>query len=693
MTPPGAGPDASAASAPAEASATGGAPRAGSEAGAVPWWPLLLILLAGAVVRFVSLWLLATRLPFLDAPIGDAGAWLEAARDLRGAGSPTDPWFDPPGPALWLGLFLGLDRPGVGVAIAQVFLGSLLALLSALLAARLFGRREALFAALLVTLSSSLAFFEVQLLEGIPAALLALLGALFFSIGDGVGPAPETRRDRIEERRRIADGWRPRRPAGSTLAAMAASGAALGLLTLFQPGFLLAGPAVAVVLLVRALERRRHTALPAVFALAWLVALLPLAGHNLRHGTPIPWPTGAGVRLYLANRPDGGPLPAPRPPEFSGSRRALAAEADSFVVAATGRALASGPAFGWWTAAALRDVAVDLPRWLRLEGRKLALFLTRTDEEPGASMALEVTRVPHRRVLAVPPHFLLVLGGLGLLLAVGWAGQPRGSRGSLLVPGVLVMAALASALLEWPVARIRVVVLPLLAITAAHALVRADGLWRGGTRRPVVIGGALLGLGLVLGWSSPAGPWRRPAHEASLLVASAAVLDVRGDSLAADRWLAEAVDVDPGHVDARLARSRRALERRDLAAAVRELELAREAAPGDLTVRNNLGILYIQAQRFEEADLELRTAISLDPRPAGPWYYRGHVARAARDLESAIIYYREALKRDPRYGNAWARLVAALIEVGRLSEAREEADRATRAAVALPPEIRTRLGE
>ena len=73
-------------------------------------------------------------------------------------------------------------------------------------------------------------------------------------------------------------------------------------------------------------------------------------------------------------------------------------------------------------------------------------------------------------------------------------------------------------------------------------------------------------------------------------------------------------------------------------------------------------------------------ATHLDPDSPGPWYWRGQVARFAADTTAAIGHYREAIKRNPRYGLAWARLIDTLLKSGRPLEARNEADRANQTA-------------
>lgn len=649
----------------------------------VMWRRVGLVVLLSTLVRAFCLWLVNQRLPFLSDPVGDAGFWMAVARQPL---SP-DAFFHPPAAFLWLKLV----PTGALAAVALLFLNSATMLLAAAVAYRLFGSREAFRATVLLSLAAAIPFFDTQLLEASPAAFLATAIVLLIALADRTSANPMTKDGARRLELEIADGRRPTPPPQSDRMAMAVAGLLTGLLVAFIPGFLLAGVALVVWLLASVLQQRRHGSLVAGYAMGLFIGLAPVLWHNTRAGVPIAWPTGAGVRLYQANHPEGDGLPGPIAADFSGSRALQAAESDSFEIAALGRILEDGPALGYWTATATGRAFGDFGGWLSLEGRKLALFVTRIDEEPGASSALELQRVPHRLLMPIPTNVLLIVGVLGLALAAGSRRWSRRARGSLAAVIVLLVAVVASALVEWPLGRLRFAVLPLLSIFAAHAMVRADESWQAGRRRSVVVTLLIILSFIAVTWRSPAGAWRRPHHEASLLVASGVSREARGDTTGAEALWADALTLDPAHLEARMRRSERAMQKRDLAQAIIELEAARNGAKDEFALRNNLGILYVQAQRFTEAEFELEAATHLDSDAPGPWYWRGQVARLAADTTAAISHYREAIKRNPRYTLAWARLIDTLLRFGRADEARTEADRATEAAVALPAELVRRL--
>jgi tetratricopeptide (TPR) repeat protein len=649
------------------------------------WRRVGIVVLAGLVARAICLWMVGQRLPFLTDPVGDAGYWLAVARGTTPGGPPADP----PGFITWLRLAFA---SGPVAAVLNLLLNTGTILLAAAVADRWFGPREAIRTAVLLSVAAAVTFFDTQVLEAAPAALLVTGAVLLALRGDRTTPQAMTRADDRHAEQAIADGVRPEAPARGDRVRMGLAGLSSGILAAFMPGFLFAGIAVSAWLLKTTLDHRRHRSL----ATAWLVGLALGVVVTIDPGVfrrvPVPWPAGAGVRFYLANNPAGTGLPGPIPPEFSGARALQASESDSFEVAALGMVLDDGPALGFWTASTVSRVFAQMGGWLRLQGRKALLLVTRIDEEPGASQALEMARVPLRLAMPLPTNVLLFAGLIGLILAAGGASWRRGARATLGVASAFLLTAVASAFVEWPLGRLRFTVLPLLAAFAAHAMVRADDAWRSGHRRAVAAITTVLVVATAATWVSRAGPWRRPHHEASLLVTAGVSREARGDTTAAEALWSAALTLVPTHLEARLRRSERAMIEHDLARAITELEAARRGTQGDFALHNNLGILYVQAQRFTDAEPELAAATRLSPESPGPWYWRGQVARFSGDTTAAVTYYREAIKRNPRYALARARLVDTLFHWGKKDEARKEVEAATEAAVALPPELLRLLG-
>ena len=101
--------------------------------------------------------------------------------------------------------------------------------------------------------------------------------------------------------------------------------------------------------------------------------------------------------------------------------------------------------------------------------------------------------------------------------------------------------------------------------------------------------------------------FKHPRHVPTL-VANAAVAYEQGDPVGAQRYVDQALDVDPGHVHATLLRVRIAAEGGSLQYASRWLRSQLQLAPDNATVREAYaGILYLQAE-YEQAELSSRAS-------------------------------------------------------------------------------------
>lgn len=645
--------------------------------------PLAFVLAIGLLIRVVFLKLYAERLPFLDNPLGAAALWTDLATRWRASGLPHAPFFDAPGYPIFLAMVGAVRTGGMAVAVAQLVLGLVTTLLAALVAGRLFGRRESLLTAILLTLIPAPFFLETKALDAALAALLGLLMVWLLLLADHGIPMPMSADEELARRRARADGFRPK-PAGRMAAAAAlAAGLLAGGLTLLRGAFLLPAIVMTVVLLARALQARRPWNTTLLFGAGVLVGFLPLGLHNGWYGAPSLTPVGASYRFFQACERGGPLLPV--------TSLSPESEADSLMKADLGRVLDPGPEMGYWLARAGAEIQADSRLWWRKEGDRLLILLGRYEEQPGASFPLETVRIPARRVTALPGNFLIAAGLIGILLAAGRLGSWRGARHSLVGAVSLLVAVGLSGILISPASADRYPAIPLLAAGAAHALVRADDAWRRGRHRKLLLLGGTAFLFVIATWNSPLGPWRRPASESRLFSSAGSIRELAGRDDEAAALFRDALAIDRGDVAAAIHLSQIELRRRDLAAAIQPLEVARGVVTDNFALRNNLGLLYLQAQRLSEADREMQAAISLDPREAGPWYYRGQIARTEGDSAAALIYYQEAIRRDGRFLPAWGRLIDLLLDLRRPAEARSWADRAGESGLALPADLAGRL--
>ncbi len=662
-------------------------PVGGGESGGIA--PYVLVLLAGALLHGLTLLIYPARFPFLEMPIRDAAFWDAMARaPLPGA----EPFHRPPGYAL----FLALVRAAGGTAPRAVpVVQALLVLFSTFLvmrsAARLFGIREAVLAGVMMVGSGAVYLFEMRLL---PEALVLCLAACVVHgllLAERDQPVPRNRGEERSLARSLADGASAVPLRGSARLCAGLAGAVAGYMAITRAEYLGALLLVVAVLCARAGRRTRPWALALLFAAGALVVVLPVTVHNFSHGAGNPVATSGGVSLYRANAAGAAVVPDPRVAAggFSGYWLLESAEAESLAHADLGSVPAPGPAWGYWVSRAAREVAADPGRWVLSLAEKARVLIGRPVESHNLAYGLELDRIPVLRVASVPFNFLFLAALLGFFLA-GGAGGVRTARGSRLAPAALVAAAVLSGVAFFPEADLRTPVLPVLTLFAAHALVRADLAWRAGRRRAVLLAAAA-GVVLTGLTSIPRVPLRDPVREAQLFVEAGTGYLADSRRGEAGRAFHEALRLDDRNVNALIRLGQMAMEETELAEAIGWIEKAAVAAPADFSVHNNLGILYYQAQRLEDADRQMERAALLVPADPGPWYYRGLCRRKLGDLAMAESFFLESLARDPGFVGAYVRLIEVLLDQGRDAEARQWADRAGANGVAMPKETADRL--
>jgi len=191
----------------------------------------------------------------------------------------------------------------------------------------------------------------------------------------------------------------------------------------------------------------------------------------------------------------------------------------------------------------------------------------------------------------------------------------------------------------------------------------------------------------------------------------ALVLRERGDSPAAHRHYARAVELDPRYATAHYNWGVLLLAEQRTPEAIARFESALRLVPGHLDaavnlgialvragraaeaiphfeavlrlrpaadVRYNLGVALIAVDRREPAVQQLEAALRMDPRLAGAYVQLGRLREQERRLGDAERHYRAALELDPAQGAAHARLGLILARSERLAEAAEHLQEAVR---------------
>lgn len=447
---------------------------------------LRLLFLTALLLRLAFLWQIRD-LPTQRWLVMDAQRYDELARSIAAGGwAPREVFYQAPLYPYTLAVVyaaFGNDGDGTGgggsllaVRLLQAVLGSLTAVLLAILARRLFGREAGVAAGVLAAFYGP-AIFYVPLLLKSTLTLLALTGAVFLLVPQG------------------------RRPLGRTLAA----GALLGLSTLLQENLILLLPFAALWLLRPDPERSRRTRIAAatVFALGMALGVAPATLLNLAAGGEVVLTSSqGGMNFFIGNARgasgtyvglSGG---SQNPESQREDARRLAA---GFASLDRGRTvspqeLTPGEISVLFWRESFREIRADPAAWGRLLLRKARLFWN-AHEIPDAE-GYDVYRREAGPLGMVWIGFGVV-APLGLAgLAVAWR-DPRTRRGAGLL-ALLALGLFLSVVLFFVFGRYRLPVVVLLIPAAGHALavgiaaVRVRQPRRLAVVAPVLVAAALL---------------------------------------------------------------------------------------------------------------------------------------------------------------------------------------------------------
>jgi len=412
------------------------------------WEPFLagVIFLIGLSLRLVHLFESKGSDPFFAAPSVDSNVYYEWAQTIvQGNGEAQGVFFQSPLYPYFLALlFFCFGEGFVGPRIVHALLGALSGVLVFFIGKRVFDARVGLIAGLLQATHLVSIYFESLFLVG--AIQIPLLLGLLLVLAV------------------------PREQAG--VVRMAVAGLLLGLAALARPDVLLFGGFVVGWLLfagrdVVGIARRAATA--GVFCVAALGAILPATLHNVRSGDAVLISTQAGANFYIGNgRGANGMFNVP--PDFSATdaddpvqqREVYARVAQE----RSGRALKPSEVSAFWLKEGLSMVAAHPLRWMGLVRDKFLLFFNHYEIYNSGDF---YSAKAFSTVLRLPLPTFGIIGVLGLLGMVASLGERR--RAGLLY--AMAATHLLTALLFFVVARYRLPAVPVLAIFAGCAVVRA----------------------------------------------------------------------------------------------------------------------------------------------------------------------------------------------------------------------------
>lgn len=561
----------------------------------------------------------------LDPHIHDAVGRAIAGGNVIGA----EPFFRAPLYLYLLGFLYSVFGPSPWSArLLQAVLGSATAVLAYRLGRRCFSEWIGRIAGLATALTWTLVYFDGEILITSLATFLDLL--------------------LVERLLAAAD-----RPSGRR---WFLGGIVLGLAAIARPTVLVFGW-LAVLWIWWALGKgetaSRRLRAAALYVLGSLVVIAPVTVRNAAVGRDfVLIASQGGVNFYLGNNPVASGWSATSP-EIGKDWWGGFDDAVWIAEEEAGRRLRPSEVSRYWIRRGLEFWVREPAAALALDVRKLFFFWG--GMELGNNRDIEFFR-QRSWVLRVLPFSFGWFAPLAILgMAVGGRRRDR----MLLVLFVLLYT--VAVVLFFVCARFRMPVAPVLAVFAA-----AGGGWLVAEFRARTVRRALpvaLGLGLLasLLWTDLYGV--RDARHTQSFFNLGLVYSRLGDEAGAERAYLEALDRDPGYVDA----------------------------------LNNLGGLYARQRRWVEAGTMFQRVLLNDPANAKAIYNLGAVNENVGNPKVAELRYREALDVDPHF-------LPASVGLGRMLEARgdvasaraayESAYRAYRSQTGLGPgDIRVHFEE
>jgi tetratricopeptide (TPR) repeat protein len=99
-------------------------------------------------------------------------------------------------------------------------------------------------------------------------------------------------------------------------------------------------------------------------------------------------------------------------------------------------------------------------------------------------------------------------------------------------------------------------------------------------------------------------------------------------------------------------------------AAIPALEILTQKHPEIANNHYLLGFAYANLNKLKEASVELKTAVKLDPKDSGAWYYLGVLSLKSNQLDDAITSFRNGNTADPNNLEILNLLAEALVRKG-----------------------------
>ncbi|MBN1825040.1 MAG: tetratricopeptide repeat protein [Candidatus Eisenbacteria bacterium] len=551
-------------------------------------------LAAGAILRAFSLVRFLKGSPFAHHLFSDGHAYWERAAAILAGDAPREAFYQAPLYPYALALFRAVAGANLPLLYAAQHLCGLLSVfLVTAIALRALPRRAAAAAGVIYALLPYPVYFEQKLAPisvALPIALTALL---------------------LLDRARTGRGW-------------VAAGAATGLVTLARANLLLFAAITAIWI-----ARRAGARAVLLFAASAAVVVLPVTVRNaVVGGGFVPVAANGGEVFYHGNNGNAAGAMG-KVPELGADIVSLAAESRAAAARDLGRSVNAAEASRYWFGRGLAWIAGHGADSFRLEMRKARILLSGRFTPISNFFDFETERFPGVPRPFIYLHYPLLF--LALLALFDGAMRRR-----VPAPALLFGAAqIVTVLLFFGCTRYVIPLAPIAALLAGAAI--AGG--RPGPRAAVPIAAAvLLLLAADLGWKRE---WATPYAQ----LGSIRLEEEKGDEAVA--LFEEAVRIAPMEVihAQNLARAEWFVGRVDRAAATIVAAVERGIADG--RTLGYLGTLYLQLERYDEAEKVLDEAIRLEPNRALSHFMLGRVLVRQRRWEEAERAFLRAVELEP----------------------------------------------
>jgi len=550
----------------------------------------------GAALRLAHWWAVR-QAPFVGQLAGDAAEYDRWARTIAaGEWLGHEPFFQAPLYPYLLALLYRVAGPRLDVVyLFQIGLALVGLMLIVRTADRLLGPPHGLVAGLIGALYLPAVFHEVQIAKEGPALVLVawLLDRLTAAWVPGT---------RVEATGGASAANEPLSRRGAWLSA----GVALGLLGLLRENALLMVVFLLPLTLAPSGAWRANGRRAAWFLVGLVLPLLPVAARNAAVGGGfLPTTFQGGVNLWIGNNPeaDGTYHPVVAGKQVPSLERA---EARRLAEQASGRSLTGAEVSSYWLGRVVDWARRDPSAFVRLQIRKLALYLTPYEWPDTVDYAWMKTI---SRPLAMPG---IEWGGL-VPLAIWGAVVSRRRRRALTPVLLFELGWLLSTVAFFLFSRYRLPAAPGLFLLAAPAIVTTGEAWRQaglrGRGAPLVRSLAILAAIFL--------PW-----------------------IAAPKPRVELVEFNLGRL---------AEEAGDLAAAGEHYRAAFRADPEFALAAMNLGLLASRAGHLDVGLEWLQKAVEIEPRSDDAWANLGAARLAAGDLPGARSALEQALALNPQH--------------------------------------------